>query len=573
MKPQLLATNNSFLLRGNWTWINILSLSVLAVIWLGSLGWRHLIPTDEGRYAEIAREMLVTGDFLVPRYNGYLYFEKPPLHLWATALTFDIFGLGEWQARLWSGLTSFGTILLVGYTCLRLWNVQVGTIATLVLAATPLWFIGGHFNSLDMALAFFLSGALCTLMLALHAPKQSWAECRWMLLCWVMMACAVLQKGLIGIVLPGMVLLVYSFTGRDWHSWSRTHWIKGLCLFFLITTPWFFLIAQKHSSFMEFFFIHEHFQRFTSDEHRRSAPWFFFLSLLFVGFMPWLGHLPSAFLQAFQEHKKGVNTFKPLWLCSVWVIVITLFFSLSQSKLPGYIFPVIPALAMVTACSIWSLFEKNTLSESFHSSLWKLQLMGFIVIFITGFFFLSKIAQSGQAHEVLAYAQFTQVVTYALSVGLLGCGAAWLFRKNAFKSLFIFASTMMMVSLLAGNGHEYLGRKTSGYDLAMTAKPFIQANDPLYGVKILDHTVPFYLEHSLIMVEFQDELAFGISQEPHKWLPTVELWVQEWQAFPQKKAFALMRHQTFDELKQQGIPMEMIAQDATRIIVGKPITP
>ena len=83
---------------------------LLAIVWLSTLGFRHLIPSDEGRYAEIAREMLASGNWLVPKYNDYLYFEKPPLHLWMTALAFKVFGLGEWQARLWSGLTSLRTI-------------------------------------------------------------------------------------------------------------------------------------------------------------------------------------------------------------------------------------------------------------------------------------------------------------------------------------------------------------------------------------------------------------------------------------------------------------------------------
>ena len=126
---------------------------ILALVWLGTLGFRHLIPSDEGRYAEIAREMLVSGNWLVPKYNDYLYFEKPPLHLWMTALAFKLFGLGEWQARLWSGLTSLLGIFFFSYTAGKVWGARVGQLTAMILASSPLWILGGHFNSLDMGMA------------------------------------------------------------------------------------------------------------------------------------------------------------------------------------------------------------------------------------------------------------------------------------------------------------------------------------------------------------------------------------------------------------------------------------
>ncbi|HLX02319.1 MAG TPA: phospholipid carrier-dependent glycosyltransferase, partial [Trinickia sp.] len=106
----------------------------LALVWFVPLGWRHLVPSDEGRYAEMAREMLVTGDWITPRYNGYKYFEKPPLQTWANALTFAWFGLGEWQARLYTALTGFAGVLLVGYTGARVFNATAGLAAAVILA-------------------------------------------------------------------------------------------------------------------------------------------------------------------------------------------------------------------------------------------------------------------------------------------------------------------------------------------------------------------------------------------------------------------------------------------------------
>ena len=140
----------------------LILLLIYALLWFGTLNYRHLIPSDEGRYAEMAREMIVTGDWITPRYNGYKYFEKPPLQIWATAVTFQMFGLGEWQARLWSALTGFLTILMIGFTGMKIFNSRVGWLSALVLASSPMWIISGHFNSLDMALSAFLVAALCS---------------------------------------------------------------------------------------------------------------------------------------------------------------------------------------------------------------------------------------------------------------------------------------------------------------------------------------------------------------------------------------------------------------------------
>ena len=134
--------------------INSLALLLLffvaTLLWFGTLDYRHLIPSDEGRYAQMAREMMVNGDFITPRYNDYKYFEKPPLHIWVTTIVFQVFGLGEWQARFWSGITSYFTILLVGFTAFRLYGSLAGYLAALILLASPMWVLGGHFNALDM---------------------------------------------------------------------------------------------------------------------------------------------------------------------------------------------------------------------------------------------------------------------------------------------------------------------------------------------------------------------------------------------------------------------------------------
>src|ERR1700731_1990512 len=141
----------------------ILLALALAILWFGQLDLRHLVPSDEGRYAEMAREMLSTGDWITPRYNGYQYFEKPPLQTWFTALTFAWLGIGDWQGRLYTALTGFIAILLVRYTRARVFNCRAGLFAAIALTAAPYWNLLGHFNTLDMGLACMMTVTLCAL--------------------------------------------------------------------------------------------------------------------------------------------------------------------------------------------------------------------------------------------------------------------------------------------------------------------------------------------------------------------------------------------------------------------------
>jgi 4-amino-4-deoxy-L-arabinose transferase-like glycosyltransferase len=260
-----------------------------------------------------------------------------------------------------------------------------------------------------------------------------------------------------------------------------------------------------------------------------------------------------------------------LWLCFTWVVVITLFFSLSHSKLPGYIFPVIPALAILAGKSLLQLFENKNRLSSLGSNIWQIQLIIFGVLFFIGFFFLPNIAKTGESYEASSYASYANIIGISLLIGVLGCFCAWCLRQDTIKSFLIFSSTMILVALTAGTGHESVGRLLSGYDLAMQAKPLIRQNSPLYGIKMLDHTIPFYLEHPMIMVEFKDELAFGIGQEPERWIPTEAEWIKLWLTHPEMPAYALMSPNTYEQLLKQHLPMEVIAQDPLRIIVGKPI--
>ena len=539
----------------------LLLLLIYAALWFGTLNYRHLIPSDEGRYAEMAREMLVTGDWVTPRYNGYKYFEKPPLQIWATAATFQLFGIGDWQARLWTALTGFLTILAIGFTGAKIYNARAGWLAAVVLASSPMWVISGHFNSLDMGLSAFLVASLCSLLIAQTSHTQS-SRRHWMWACWIFMALATLSKGVIGAAIPAMVFVIYSISARDWKIWTRLHLFTGTILFLAITAPWFVLVAQRNPEFLEFFFIHEHLQRFTQDAHSRTGPIYYFVPLLLIGLLPWVAQLPGSITQAWQERSK---TFSCGWLLSCWFLVIFAFFSVSQSKLPGYIIPVFPALALLIGNRLDHLLDQNN-SLSFT---WRFQTIGFAVLAGIGFLFLSNIGKQARPDEVEAYAQYVHWIIAALIVLIAFClYASFQSKRNGIQSIVSFAWGFFLCAIIAGTGHETLGRAVSGIDLVNQVKSSIPEKVNFYSVRLLDHTVPFYLGRTMIMVQSPDELEFGVNQEPDLWIPTMEAFIARWQE--DQSAYAMMVPEVFIELQAKNLPMQEVGRDSRRVIVKHP---
>jgi len=542
--------------------VSILILVVVyALLWFGTLNYRHLIPSDEGRYAEIAREMLVTGDWVTPRYNGYKYFEKPPLQIWATASAFNIFGVGDWQARLWTALTGFLTIVFIGFTGARIYSARAGWLAAVALASSPMWVIGGHINSLDMGLSAFLVAALCSLLLAQTSSNKTHSR-NWMWACWAFMALATLSKGIIGVAIPGMVFAVYSITAWDWKIWKRLHIINGSILFLAITAPWFVLIAQRNPEFLEFFFIHEHLQRFTQTAHSRTGPIYFFLPLLLLGFLPWIAQVPGAIAQTWRERNRE---FSSGWLLTCWFVVILGFFSISQSKLPGYIIPLFPALALI----VGSQLDRNLGSGNSLSLPWQLQTGFFAILGGIGFFFLGEVSKQSRPDEIESYAQYTYWIIAAL-IALISCSLLALMqsKRNGLSSITSFAGGLFLCALIAGTGHETLGRAVSGIDLVKQVKADIPQKTNFYSVRILDHTVPFYLGKTMIMVEFPDELEFGVKQEPELWLPTLDAFIERWKE--DQTAYALMVPEQYVALQKLNVPMQEVGRDSRRVIVKHP---
>ncbi|CAG2140675.1 glycosyltransferase family 39 protein [Cupriavidus numazuensis] len=534
---------------------------LIALLWFGTLGMRHLIGPDEGRYAEIAREMFLSGDWVTIRYNDLKYFEKPPFHMWVTALSYALFGIGEWQARLCVALTGAVGLLASMLAAHRWFGARAALLTGLVLVAAPMWSVAAHFNTLDMTLSGAMACVLAFMLLAQHPQASPAVRRNWMLACWLAMGVAILTKGLVGIALPGLVLVIYTLVSRDFALWRRLHLVSGIALMLLVAVPWFWLVSERNPEFLRFFFIHEHWERYTSTVHSRKGPLLYFVPLLIAGFLPWLGLFPRMWQavreRAGVERGNAARPFQPALLAAVWAIVIFVFFSLSRSKLPGYILPIFPALGIIAGAALDTISERS----------WRRQLLAGLVIGAIGLLASPIVATLNsnntpnalyRAYAIWAAVAFAMIIASTLV-------ARWLLqRRGLLASITVYALGMCAAFTAALLGHEVIGRSASGIDMIEPLARVLRPDMKLYGVRVLDHTLPFYLRHPLVMVERPDELEFGVTQEPQKWLPSTTAFLAAWQ--DGKPAMAIMSPQTFDELSQHA-PMYVVARDWRRVAV------
>ena len=536
-----------------WVWW---LLAAIACVWFLTLDVRHLLSSDEGRYAEISREMFASGDWVTIRYNGLKYFEKPPFHLWMTALAYHAFGVGDWQSRLWVALSGAIGLLMTVLAAHRWFGMRVAVLTGAVLLAAPMWNLASHFNSLDMSVSGALACVLAGVLLAQHPAATPRSQRHWMWFAWGAMGVAVLTKGLIGIVLPGLVLVVYTLVARDWAVWRRLHLVGGTLILLAITAPWFVLVSLRNPEFPQFFFIHEHWERYTTSVHQRGAPMWFFVPQLLGGFLPWVGlSIGMASVVRADARRDG---FRPAVLLAVWAGAIFAFFSVSNSKLPGYIVPIYPALALLAALALDTLDARR----------WGRQIIAMLAVAVLGLLASPLIGRMGDdAAQTAAYRGYALCIGVACALLVAGLVAARVLNRSGrlFHSMATYALTVFAGITIGLLGHETLGRSSSGVDVVAPMRAVLTPEMPIYSVRLLDHTLPFYLQRTTIMVESPDELEFGTQQEPQKWLPTMDAFVREWSSG--RRAVAIMGDDTYDLLRSQNLTMFPLAQDAKRVVV------
>ena len=339
------------------------ALSLLLLLW--QLGAYGLIDVDEGRYAEVPREMLLSGDWLTPRLNSINFFDKPPLLYWGIALSYAIFGVNEWAARLIPALAALLGVGVAAVLGRRMFGARAGFLSGLILLTSLMWTVVARVVLTDMIVSSLVFCALASWWLAI-SDCDARRKTGFRALFWVCLGLGMLAKGPVAPVLCGGTIFVYLLLSKQWKLLREMGWIWGLPLFMAVAAPWYLAIALRHPEFNHAFWFEQNFARFTGAIQKVDhveGPFFLFQYLPLVIFpwsffaLPALGAAWKNLWPARTEKQRAA-----LFLLVAFAFGM-LFFSASKSKLITYILPVVPPLAILLAAyfdRIWSAPKLGT---------------------------------------------------------------------------------------------------------------------------------------------------------------------------------------------------------------------
>lgn len=343
------ATSTSATWRRDFFWL-VLAFGALFFFRLGSY---PLGNPDEGRNAEIPREMLASGDWATPRLNGVNYFEKPPLVYWTTAAALKAFGPREWAMRSTPALFALAGVLLTYAAARQLHSRGAGLASAIVLGTSLFYFVVGHILVLDMAVSVLMSATLFCFILGVREPgladdgEGGTRRRLYFYGLYASAALATLTKGMIGFLVTGAVMFLWLLVFNQWRRLRPMYLPTGILLFVAIAAPWHVVAALRNETWLHRYIVFEHFERFLTSAASRPGPVWYFIPIVIGGLFPWSGFLWSAGRTALSGGWVNRRANADSLYFVTWIAFVFFFFSISKSKLPPYILPLFPALAVV----------------------------------------------------------------------------------------------------------------------------------------------------------------------------------------------------------------------------------
>jgi 4-amino-4-deoxy-L-arabinose transferase-like glycosyltransferase len=444
----------------------LLVVIVAIAVHLGSV---PLFDSDEGRNAEVARAMAETNDYVVPRLNGLPYVDKPVIYFAAEAALMEVLGPTELAARLPAYLFTLATGAMIFWFARRLWGGDTPWIATIVFLAMPFTIAFARIVIFDSALTFFAVVGLVGCYLAVEEGNRRWA-----ILAWAAMGLAMITKGPVTFVLVLFVAMPY--------AWRRGGLrvlfpITGLALFAAIVGPWVWGVSRVVPDFLQYVLFTETAARMTTPDLERTGPPWFFLPYLVAGALPWS-------IVAMASWRSVRDKRSELLYLLLWIAIPLTFFSLSQSKLPQYILPLMPAIALVIA-RVWP--ETRTRAAS-------VLVAAIGCVLFTAPFVLHR---TEMKPEVAAVADDTAIV---LGIVFVLAGVAALFVRR--KELVLVALTIPFISLplITNPLMLSLSERRSMKSFVADLTPYLDPQTKIIGVEAYTGSLAFYLGRPVILL-------------------------------------------------------------------------
>lgn len=474
------------------------------MVFFFNLGSMPFYGADEPRYARIGQEMLESGDYLTPTLDGRPWLEKPPLLYWMEAGSYALFGVSELSARLPNALLAFLAAVLLGWLGWRITReAWVAVFTFLVLASSTFFVVFGRAASTDMAIAVPYLLMMVAAFMALETDSKSWAA-----LSGLGGAFAVLAKGPVGGVLGIGTIAAYLLLSRRKHS--RSLEVVFFTSFLVFALPWFLLawLVNGENFFLTFIVSH-HIARFVTDIHHHSQPFWYYLPVLLAGFFPWIFFLFPAgrgFLRQ-KEYSFSSESRLKLYLW-IWALLPILFFSASSAKLPGYILPSFPPLAMLAALE-WNRYREKK---------WLLIKSRILTVIVAVTATLLAVALPVGFHMEYGRFDIGLAVGIPLLIGIV-MGLVWARQGSVTNSFLAMSGGMIaFLAVLFAAGSPVIGSYHSTAGLVSQVEDQISAENPLVQYRFFHHTAIYYTDGNITpdSINSPAEMTAYIARHPRQ---------------------------------------------------------
>ncbi len=536
---------------GAWTLTAALGLAAAgalsALLFFHHLGAYGLWEPDESRYAEIAREMLASGNFIVPHLNYVPYVEKPPLLYWLTALAMRWFGINEFAARFGNALAALAGVIMTFGFARRVFDARRAALAGAILATSALYAVMAQVLTTDMLLTALTTAAV----FALYLDWREGGYWRWW--AYAAMALAVLTKGPVGAALPIAIGTIFLWReGALRGAIGRYSVIPGALLIAAIAGPWFIVMIFREPGYFDFYFIGEHLRRFFQPGYSHQEPIYYFAPILLGGLLPWTFVLP--FISWRDLEPNPARRY-----CLIAAALIFAVFSLARAKLAPYILPAFPPLAVVIADGIVTTIGKGE-SRRFW---WIGPLLGCAALTAVA---IALMAARFRAPYPLMVRPALYAAGSVFALGGIVCGGAFRLHRASlgFCALITTAAAAIIV---IGYGRLLAEPERSYAALARTIER-LEPNARLVCYPRYIQSLPFYCRRRVIVVNGWTELTFGAEHSPdkHQYFfigrrDLIRLWND-----PRPTVFVVDRRE-IPTLRRIFGPWRMIASDRKKIVI------
>jgi len=483
-------------------------LATALLLYFSALDSYPLLDPDEGRYAEIPREMLESGDFITPRLNYVEYFEKPPLFYWLTAGSMALFGQKEWAVRLVPAVAGFLTLLLIMGLGKRIFDGPTGVMAAWIYLTSVIPTILARLPIIDGVFSLILTATWGAWWLGYKAHTKR-TKRLWYCTSWACLGLAVMTKGIAAIALTGLIAGGFILCRRDWRALLSFVWVPGLLIFAVIVVPWHWAVSSENPGFFHFYIVVQHFSRLVSHEH--AKPFWFFIAIFPFGMLLWVAFFFPAAAKSFRKAFKAVRAPRGdgaqgegILFLVIWVVAVIGLFSLSTCKLVPYILPAYPAMALLMAHFIRGrgLLERPVR--------WVAAILAILLLVCAGVLMSVAMRQ-----DVLSMAELVPAIRVG-QAGLILGGVfllVSLFKRRlipfatGFAMVLLFPAMLMVVPSVA----KY--RKVGGFIKAMPSP--LPEEIRIAEWRNYDQALSFYSGRRTILIDERGELAYGSSQGDH----------------------------------------------------------